>query len=139
MYERTIETLDLGTDEPIALAHDASMRIYVDDERVWTVNALDRGVVALTTGINTVHISAADYWRLLHGAAHPSMHEAGHLAARLAQAKNYTEQLIDQLTRQGLIDFRTYPEIWGRVAALRMALDIPEATNGVGEMARFDG
>jgi hypothetical protein len=128
MSEPTIETLDLGTDESLRLALDAGMRLYVDDERVWAVNALDQGVVALTTGIRTVHISAADYWRLLHGAAHPSAQEAGHLAAQLAQVKSYAAQLIDQLARQGLIDYQAYPDIWGRVAALRIALGMPEAT-----------
>jgi hypothetical protein len=55
MSERMIRAQDLGTDEELTLSQDASGRLYVDDERVWSVSALGDGIVALTTGIRTVH------------------------------------------------------------------------------------
>ena len=67
----------MGIEEELTLSHDASGRLYVDDERIWSISALGDGIVALTTGIRTVHISAADYWRALHGDASPSTHTAG--------------------------------------------------------------
>jgi hypothetical protein len=126
MNERTIEAVDLGTEEVLKLSVDASMRLYVDDERVWSISAMGDGIVALTTGIRTVHISAADYWRLLHGATGPTTHAAGYLAARLAHVQSHATELLDALAQAGLIDQVRYPDVSRAVMFLRTALGMPE-------------
>lgn len=125
MNEEPIEALDLGTDELLSLSKGAAGRIFVDDERVWSISALADGIVALTTGIRTVHISATDYWRLLHGDARPSTREAGHLVAQLEHLRSHALELLDQLGSEGLIDPIRYPGVYETVTFLRTALGLP--------------
>jgi hypothetical protein len=122
-----IRAQDLGTDEELTLSQDASGRLYVGDERVWSISALGDGIVALTTGIRTVHISTADYWRALHGDTGPSTQMAGQLAARLAHLEHHAAALIDALVHEARITPATYPAIWEQVAGLRVALGISDA------------
>lgn len=127
MSEQMIRAEDLGTEEELTLSHDASGRPYVDDERVWSISALGDGIVALTTGIRTVHISAADYWRALHGDASPSTHTAGQLTARLAHIEHHAAALIDALVHEARIAPAMYPAIWEQITALRVALGVSDA------------
>jgi len=78
--------------------------------------------VALTTGIRTVHISATDYWRVLHGEGRPSPHHAGILAARLAHLERHATALIAALEQEAQIAPTAYPAIWEQITALRTAL-----------------
>jgi hypothetical protein len=48
--EQMIMAQDLRAEEELILSHNASGRLYVDDERVWPISALGDGIVALTTG-----------------------------------------------------------------------------------------
>jgi hypothetical protein len=77
MSEQTITTQDLGAEEELTLSQDASGRLYVNDERVWSVSAMGDEIVALTTDIRTVHVSATDYWSVLHGEGEPSPRPLG--------------------------------------------------------------
>ena len=122
MGEQTITILDVGTDEELSLFQDSAGRLYVDDERVWSVSALGDGIVALTTGIRTVHIGAADYWRALHGEDGPSVHRAGILAARVAHLEDRTAALIAAIAHEPRITPAAYPAIWERIKELRTAL-----------------
>jgi hypothetical protein len=122
MSERTITAQDVGTEEELTLSQDAGSRLYVNDERVWSVSALGDGLVALTTGIRTVHISATDYGKLLHGEGGPSLRTAGILAARLAHLERHATALIEALLLEARITPVTHPVIWERVAALQAAL-----------------
>jgi len=122
MSERTITAQDLGTEEELTLYQDARGRLYADDERVWSVNALGDGIIALGTGIRTVHISATDYWRLLHGEGELSPHHAGILAARLAHIEQHATALIEAIVHDAHVSPGTYPAIWERIEALRTAL-----------------
>jgi hypothetical protein len=54
--------------------------------RVWA-STLGDGLVALTTVHRTLHVGAADYWRLLDGDVPPSMRQVGYLAAQLARVR----------------------------------------------------
>jgi hypothetical protein len=131
MRERMIETVDLGTDERLILLSDACMRLYVGDERVWSVSALGDGIVALGTVLRTVHIGAADYWRLLHGDVPPTERAAGYLAAQMAQVRGHVVELIDQLAREGLIDCASYPGVCEAVASLETALGVSPELSAV--------
>lgn len=136
MSERMITTQDLGTEEELTLYQDDSGQLYVGDERIWSVSALGDGIVALSTGIRTVHISATDYWRVLHGEGSPSPHDAGVLAARLAHLERHAILLIEAIV-EARISPATYPRIWKRLEALQTALGAAEAAEpvSVGEMA----
>jgi hypothetical protein len=122
MDERIIDTIDVGTDEQLILAIDANGQLYVGDEPAPTISALGGGIVALTTARRTVHISADDYWWLLHGGVPPSMHEAGYLAAQLAHVRKHARELIELLDQEELLDNAYYPSIAEVAAALRTAL-----------------
>lgn len=122
MSERTITTQDLGTEEELTLCQDARGRLYVDDERVWSVSALGDGVVALGTGIRTLHIGATDFWRALHGEGELSPHHAGILAARLTHIEQHAAALIEAIVHETQISPTTYPAIWEHIEALRTAL-----------------
>jgi len=50
-----ITAQDLGTEEELTLFQDARGRLYADDERVWSVSAPGDCIVALGTGIRTLH------------------------------------------------------------------------------------
>jgi hypothetical protein len=132
-----ITAQDLGTEEELTLYQDAGGRLYVNDERVWSISALGDGVVALTTGIRLVHITATAYWRVLHGEDGPSPHTAGILAARLAHIERRAAALIEAIGQETRISPIAYPAIWEQVEALRTALGtvdaaelapVPEAT-----------
>jgi len=125
MRERLIETVDLGTDERLMLLADAQARLYVGEELVWSVSALGDGIVALATSHRTVHIGAANYWRLLYGDLPPSTRVAGCMAAQLAHARSHVAELIDQLAREGLLDHARYPAICAAATALDTALALP--------------
>jgi hypothetical protein len=122
MIERIIEAVDLGTDEQLVLSHDAHEQLFANDEPVQAISALGDGIVALTTAPRTVHIGAADYWRLLHGDVPPSMRDAGHLAAQLAHVRSHAYELIELLDQEELLDNAYYPSIANAVAALETAL-----------------
>jgi hypothetical protein len=109
MDERIIETIDIGTDEQLMLSIDASGRIYVADEPAPEISAVGGGIVALTTAHRTVHIGAADYWRLLHGDVPPSLRDAGYLAAQLAHVRKHACELIALLEQEELLDSAYYP------------------------------
>jgi hypothetical protein len=119
MSERMIMTRDLGTNEELTLFQDAGGRLYINDERVWHVGALNTGLVALTTGIRTVHIAAADYWLALHGEGAPSLKTAGVLIARLAHLERDALALIAAIEQAEGISPAAYPAVWDRIAALR--------------------
>jgi hypothetical protein len=89
MRERIIETTDVGTDEQLMLTIEPNERLSVGDEPVRSISAIGDGIVALATTTRTVHISAADYWRLLYGDVPPSKRQAGLLAAQLAHVRGY--------------------------------------------------
>jgi len=127
MSERMITTRDLGTEEDLTFYQDAGGRLYVDDERIWEVSALGDGIVALTTGIRTVHISATDYWRVLHGEDGPSPHHAGILAARLAHLERHAAALIGAIEYEERLSPTAYPAIWEQIVALRTALGAADA------------
>ena len=122
MIERIIEVVDLGTDEQLVLSLDAHAQLFVGEEPAQTISALGDGIVALTTVVRTVHIGAADYWRLLHGDVPPSMRDAGHLAAQLAHVRSHAHELIELLDQEELLDNAYYPSIANVVAALETAL-----------------
>jgi hypothetical protein len=122
MDERIIETIDVGTDEQFMLSIDANGRLYVGDEPAPAISALGGGIVALTTARRTVHIDAADYWRLLHGDVPPSLRDAGYLAAQLALVRKRACELIELLDEEELLDNAYYPSIEEVAAALRTAL-----------------
>lgn len=122
MDERIIETIDVGTDEQLMLSMDADGRLSVGDELVQAISALDEGIVALTTTLRTVHIGAADYWRLLHGDVPPSQREAGYLAAQLAHVRKHATELIELLDQEELLDNAYYPSIAEVAAELQTAL-----------------
>ena len=124
MIERIIETVDLGTDEQLILLSGAHEQLFVGDEPTQSVSALGDGIVALTTARRTVHIDAADYWRLLHGDVPPSMRAAGYLAAQLAHVRSHTRELIALLEQEELLDNAYYPSIADVVAALETALGL---------------
>jgi hypothetical protein len=131
MGEQMIRVQDLGTDEELTLSRDAGGRLYVDDERVWSVSALGDGIIALNTGIRTMHIGAADYWRALHGDAGPSTRTAGQLAAQLAHVEYHALALIDALVYEARISPTTHPAIWEQIAELRVALGVAPAQDAV--------
>jgi hypothetical protein len=135
MDEWTIATQDLGTEEKLNLFHDAGGLLYVGDERIWSISALGDGIVALTTSIRTIHISAADYWRLLHGDAGPSLQEAGILAARLAHLERYATALITALVHEAHISPATYPSIWRQIEALQTFLGRLDTADNAREWA----
>jgi len=122
MIERIIKTVDLGTDEQLMLSLDAHAQLFVGDAPIHAVSALGDGLVALTTAHRTVHIGAADYWRLLHGDMPPSMREAGYLAAQLAHVRSHAQELIELLDQEELLDNAYYPSIADAIAALETAL-----------------
>ena len=122
MIERIIESVDLGTDEQLVLSLDAHAQLFVGDDPVQAINALGGGIVALATPPRTVHIGAADYWRLLHGDVPPSMRDAGHLAAQLAHVRSHANELIELLDQDELLDNAFFPSIANVVAALETAL-----------------
>jgi hypothetical protein len=122
MDERIIETIDVGTDEQLMLSIDADGRLYVGDELAHAISALGDGIVALTTAHRTVHIGAADYWRLLHDDVPPTLREAGYLAAQLAHVRSHARQLIELLDQEELLDNAYYPSIEEVTAALQTAL-----------------
>jgi hypothetical protein len=126
MSERTITTRDLGAEEELTLYQDAGGKLYVNDERIWSVSALGDGIVALTTGIRTVHIDATDYWRVLHGEGGLSPHAAGILAARLAHLEHHATALIAAIEYEERLSRTAYPAIWQQIAGLRTALDAAE-------------
>ena len=132
MDERIIETIDVGTDEQLMLSIEANGRLYVGDELVHDISELGDGIVALTTVHRTVHIDAADYWRLLHGDVPPSMRQAGYLAAQLAHVRNHADELIEQLDQEELLDNAYYPSIVDIVAALETALGMQTVDQPVG-------
>jgi hypothetical protein len=129
MSERMITTQDPGTDEELTLYQNADGRLYVGDERIWSVSALGDGIVALTTGIRTVHISATDYWQVLHGEGGPSPHHAGILAARLAHLEQHAAALIGAIEHEEWLSPTptAYPAIWEQIVALRTALGAADA------------
>jgi hypothetical protein len=114
MNKRIIETVDLGTDEQLLLTIDANAELSVGGEPVWSVSGLGDGIVALTTAFRTVHIGAADYWRLLHGDVPPSARAAGKPAAQLARVR--APELIAQLDQEESPDNAFYPSIVDMVA-----------------------
>jgi hypothetical protein len=122
MIERIIESVDLGTDEQLVLLLDTHEQLFLSDQTVQAISALGDGIVALTTASRTVHIGAADYWRLLHGEVPPSMRDAGHLAAQLAHVRSHAYELIELLDQEELLDNAYYPSIANVVAALETAL-----------------
>jgi hypothetical protein len=122
MDERIIETIDIGTDEQLMLSIDASGRIYVADEPAPEISALGGGIVALTTARRTVHIDAANYWRLQHDDVPPSLRDAGYLAAQLAHMRRHACELVELLDQEELLDNAYYPSIERVVAELRTAL-----------------
>jgi hypothetical protein len=117
-----ITTQDPGTEEDLTLFQDAGGRLYVGDERIWEVSALGDGIVALTTGIRTVHISATDYWKVLHGDGDASPRQAGTLAARLAHLERHAAALIAAIEYEERLSPTAYPAIWEQIVALRTAL-----------------
>ena len=122
MIERIIETVDLGTDEQLMLSLDAHGQLFVGDEPIHSVSALGDGLVALTIAHRTIHVGAADYWRLLHGDVPPSMRQAGYLAAQLAHVRSHAYELIELLDQEELLDNAYYPSIADTIAALETAL-----------------
>jgi hypothetical protein len=128
MSERTITTQDVGTEEELTLSQDAAGQLLVNDEPIWSVSALDDGIVALATNLRMVHISALDYWRLLYGDAGPSPRVAGMLAARLTHIECHATELIEEIVREARISPTAFPAIWERVAALRTALGATSAS-----------
>jgi hypothetical protein len=128
MSDRIITTQDLGTEEELTLSQDADGRLHVNDEPIWSVSALGDGIVALTTGIRTVHIGAVDYWRLLYGDAGPSPRVAGMLAARLTHVECHAAELIEAIEQEARISPAAFPAIWERIATLRTALSSEAAS-----------
>jgi hypothetical protein len=122
MDERIIETIDVGTDEQFMLSIAANGQLHIGDELVHAISALGDGIVALRTARRTVHIDAADYWRLLHGDVPPSRREAGYLAAQLAHVQSHARELIGLLEQEELLDNAYYPSIAEVVVALETAL-----------------
>jgi hypothetical protein len=131
MSERMITTQDLGTEEELTLYQDPGRRLYVGDERIWAVSALGDGIVALTTSIGTLHISAADYWRVLHGDGDASPRQAGILAARLAYLERHATALIGAIEYEERLSPTVYPAIWEQIVALRTALGAADAADTV--------
>jgi hypothetical protein len=128
MSERTITIQDVGTEEELTLSQDAGGRLLVNDEPVWSISALDDGIVALATSLRTVHIGAVDYWRLLYGDAGPSPRVAGMLAARLTHVECHAAELIAEIVREPSISRAAFPAIWERIAMLRTALGTTSAS-----------
>ena len=127
MRERMITTQDPGTEEKLTLRLDADGTLYVGDERIWSVSALGDGIVALSTGVRMVHISATDYWRVLHGEGGLEAHAAGILAARLAHLEHHTTALIEAIEHEQQLSRSAYPAIWKQIDALQTALGIADA------------
>ena len=132
MDERIIETADVATDEQLMVSFEAKGRLLVGEEPVSSISALGGGIVALTTALRTVHVSAAEYWRMLHGDTPPSVREAGYLAAQLAHVQNHARELLQQLDQEELLDNSYYPSITAAAAALEIALGEPIAGEPVG-------
>jgi hypothetical protein len=122
MNQRIIETIDVGTDEQLMLSIEANGQFYVGNELVQAISVLSDGIVALRTTHRTVHIDAADYWRLLHGDVPPSTRQAGNLAAQLAHVRSHAHKLIGLLEQEELLDNAYYPSIADVVVALETAL-----------------
>jgi hypothetical protein len=125
MDQRIIETIDVGTDEQLMLSIEANGQIYVGDELIHAISALGDGIVALGTAHRTVHIDAADYWRLLHDDVPPSRRAAGHLAAQLAHVRSHARELLALLEQEELLDNSYYPSIADIAVALETALGAP--------------
>jgi hypothetical protein len=122
MDKRFIETTDVGTDEQLMVSFDANARLFVDDEPVYSISTLGGGIVALRTALRTVHIGAADYWRVLHGDTPPSLRKAGYMAAQLAHVQSHARALLKQLEQEELLDNSFYPSLATIAAALEIAL-----------------
>jgi hypothetical protein len=136
MSTQMIATHDLATEEELILYQGTGEQLYVWDEPVSSVSALSDGIVALSTETRTVHIGAADYWRVLHGDGGASAYTAGLLAARLAHIKQHATALIDTLAQQAQAAPAVYLASSAQIAALRTALGMPAAESGARERAR---
>jgi hypothetical protein len=127
MSKRIITTQDLATEEELTLYQDTGRKLCVNDERIAVVSALGDGIVALSTRSRTVHISATDYWRVLHGEGGLDPYAAGILAARLAHLEHHATALIEVIEHEERLSRTAYPVIWQQIAALRTALGITGA------------